>query len=313
MARPRVSITSCETYDPVEIRACLLRHFELLGGIEKFVSPGQRVLIKPNLIAPRPRHLAVQTDPGMIIALAEILVDYGAKPFVADSPAWADVESCAGVLGLFEPLSRLGVAVKQLDVAVTCELASGTKVGISALALEADKIINLPKLKSHQQLGATIAVKNMFGCVSGKAKALWHFRKGGDCFDFCKMLIEIYNYLSPAVTIIDSVLAMEGAGPVRGEPREIGWIVASEDPIAAERICCELTGFCPEELPIMVAAERLGFGASDISEIEIAGDDYSGRTVSDFVKAEPIPLRFSFGRIVKSVLRQMYLLATSKR
>ena len=86
----------------------------------------------------------------------------------------------------------------------------------------ADVIINLPKFKSHQQLKATFAVKNMFGCVSGKRKALWHFRKGGSVDDFCELLIDIYRFLNPVLTIIDAVTAMDGPGPINGKARALG-------------------------------------------------------------------------------------------
>ena len=117
----------------------------------------------------------------MILEVARLLKDCGAKPFVADSPAWADTAACARALELIEPLQKLGVPIRQLDDPRKCRLPrGGPRVGISSVALDADAIINLPKFKAHQQLTATFAVKNMFGCVSGKHKALWHFRKGDD-------------------------------------------------------------------------------------------------------------------------------------
>ena len=98
--------------------------------------------------------------------------------------------------------------VKQLDNPKKCRIgASDTKVGISSIALDADVIISLAKLKTHQQLVATFAVKNMFGCVSGKRKAFWHFAKGKNADDFCQLLIDIYKFLNPALTIIDAVMA----------------------------------------------------------------------------------------------------------
>jgi len=188
--KPTVSLVHCTEYRESVIAEAIARQFELSGGIERFVKRGDKVLLKPNLIAPKPRHCATQTDPAVIIETARLLKDFGAKPFVGDSPAWADIFSCARVLGLEEPLNKLGVPIKQLDKPVKRHIA-GVDVGISSVALEADKIINLPKFKSHQQLVATFAVKNMFGCVSGKWKAYWHFKKGGNEKKFCKLLIEI--------------------------------------------------------------------------------------------------------------------------
>jgi len=313
MAQIKVSLTKCNDYEPVNVRAALLKHFNLHGGISAFVSRGDKVLIKPNMIAPKPASCAVQTDPAVIIELARILLDFGAKPFVADSSAWANAAACAEALGIVEPLKKLGVRIKQLSRPVKCTLEhSGTKIGISSVALEADKIINLPKLKTHQQLVATIAVKNMFGCVSGKAKAIWHYRKGATSENFCTMLIDIYKLLGPVLTIIDAVVAMEGPGPIRGNPKKLGWLVASVDPMAAEVICCDLIGFNPEQLPLIRAAEKIGFGCTDKQNIQVVGDLLPDDPHLGLVPAEQTPLRFTPARIVKSVLRQIFILVKSE-
>jgi uncharacterized protein (DUF362 family) len=314
MAQIKVSLTKCNDYDPVNVRAALLKHFNLHGGVSMFVSRGDKVLIKPNMIAPKSADCAVQTDPAVIIELAKILLDFGAKSFVADSPAWADATACAQALGIVEPLKKLGVPIKQLSRPVKRTLEhSGTKIGISSVALEADRIINLPKLKTHQQLVATIAVKNIFGCVSGKAKAAWHYRKGATFDDFCTMLIDIYKLLGPVVTIIDAVVAMEGPGPINGNPKKIGWLVASADPMAAEIVCCDLIGIWPEQLPLIRTAKKISFGCTDRQNIQIVGDSLPVDRPVKLVPAEQTPLRFTPVRIVKSVLRQIFILVKSGR
>jgi len=247
-----VTLTRCGDYGRSRIAEAMKRQFELLGGLEKFVKPGDTVLLKPNFIAPRSRRHATQTDPAVIIETARLLKDFGARPFVGDSPAWSNVFACVKALKLTEPLARMGVPVKQLDSRRDCTIgARQTNVGISSIALDANAIINLPKFKSHQQLGATFAVKNMFGCVAGKRKALWHFSKGKDPTDFCELLIDIYEYLKPALTIIDGVTAMDGAGPIRGRARPLGWIIGGTDPIACETVCANLVDIEPESLPIV--------------------------------------------------------------
>ena len=268
-----VTLTRCGDYDRIRIAKAMQRHFELLGGLEKFVKSGDTILLKPNFIAPRSRRHATQTDPAIIIETARLLKDFGAKPFVADSPAWSNTFACAKVLKLTEPLARMSVPLRQLNSPRDCLIGPRqTKVGISSVALDADVIINLPKFKSHQQLGATFAVKNMFGCVAGKRKALWHFTKGGNPDDFCELLIDIYRYLKPAFTIIDGVLAMDGAGPIRGRARPLGWIIGGTDPIACEIVCANLVGIESDILPIVKTAKKIGFGCSDRSKIEITGN-----------------------------------------
>ncbi len=306
-----VALVRCEDYEPARVRAAVRRQWELLGGVATFIKRGDTVLLKPNFIAPRShRHSAAQTHPAVILEIARLLKDCGAKPFVADSPAWANVAICARVLGLTEPLRRLGVPIRQLNAPRTCRLApDGPKVGISAAALDADVIVNLPKFKTHQQMVATFAVKNMFGCVSGKRKALWHFRKGNTAGEFAGLLVGVYQYLRPAVTIIDGIVAMHGQGPIRGKSKPLGWLIGGIDPMACEVVCCRLIGLEPDRLPILQAARQLGFGCSDPDRIEVVGDALPAVPCPDFEPAHLTPVKFSFGRVCHSIARQLLLLA----
>jgi len=310
MPPAKVALIRCEDYEPAQVAKAIRRQIDLLGGIERFVKPGDSVLVKPNFITPRSHHQgAAQTHPAVIIEVARLLKDYGAKPFVADSPAWADTATCARVLELTEPLQRLGVPIRQLDHPKKIRLGrGGPRVGLSSIALDADAIINLPKLKAHQQLMATFAVKNMFGCVSGKHKALWHFRKGDDPAVFSKMLIGIYEHLAPVLTIIDGIVAMEGQGPIRGPSRALGWLVAGTEPIACELVCCNLIGMAPDTVPIIRTAREIGFGCADLDQVEVIGDALPATPCPDFAIPRPAPLKFSFAHICRSVGKQILLL-----
>jgi uncharacterized protein (DUF362 family) len=290
----------------------LKRQFGLLGGLEHFVKPSDTVLLKPNFIAPKSRHRAVQTDPAILIETAKLIKDLGAKPFVGDSPAWSNMYHCAQKLNLEEALKKLGVPIRQLNRGKRIQIGNvGTRVSFSSVALDADVIINLPKLKSHQQLVATIAVKNMFGAVSGKEKAYWHFSKGRDREQFCQFLIEIYKTLHPALTIVDGIIAMEGVGPIRGTPRQIGYLIGSTDPIACEIVCSKLIGLEPEELPMIKTARRIGFGCGDFEQIKLVGENLPKHVLDDFEIPPLIPVRFSLFYICKSILKQIILLAKS--
>lgn len=306
-----VAVTSAKSYQPFVIEDAVLRQFELLGGIESFVSRGERVLIKPNFIAPRAASEAAQTDPAVVLAIAKLLKDFGAKPFVADSTAWKNTAACVKILGLDEPLKKLGVPVRNMDKPKRFKIAGG-HIGISTVALEADKIINVPKLKAHQQLGATFAVKNMFGCVAGKEKAFRHFSHGRSREKFAEMLIGIYELLAPAVSIIDGVIGMEGMGPLSGSPKEVGFLIGSRDPIACEMVCCEIVDFDPDDLPIIRTAKRMDFGCGEREEIEVVGDDYKEYRCTDFKPAMQTPLYFTFPRICKSIVKQTWLMMKGK-
>lgn len=302
---PIVALTKCADYSAPTLAEAIKKQFDLLGGLNEFVKPGDSVLLKPNFISPCPRRCATQTDPAVIIETARLLKDFGAKPFVADSPAWGNTFTCAKKLKMIEPLKKLGVPLKQLDKPQKCRI-NGISVPVSSVALDADVIINLPKLKSHQQLIATFAVKNMFGCVTGKQKAILHFKKGRHTKDFCELLIEIYKLLNPALTIIDAVIAMDGPGPIHGRPKPLGWLIGSADPIACETICAKLINVDPNDIPIIKTANQIHFGCSDIEKINIAGDPLP-QPCQDFESAKQIPLRFSLPHVCRSIAKQIFI------
>jgi len=312
MGDATVTITRCPDYSRPKIAEVIKRQFELLGGVKNFVKPGESVLLKPNFISPRSSRHATQTHPMVILETARLLKDFGARPFVGDSPAWGNVFACVKALRLQEPLKKLAIPVRQLDKPKWCRLGTrNIKVGISSIALDADVIINLPKFKTHQQLVATFAVKNMFGCVSGKRKALWHFRKGGKADDFCELLIEIFRFMNPVLTIIDGIMAMDGPGPIKGRTRPLGWIIGGTEPMALETVCCEVANIKPEELPIIKTAAKMGLDCPDPDKIKILGDDFPESVCSDFERPELIPLRFSLLHVCKSIGKQIFLLAKS--
>jgi len=311
MSLANVTITRCCEYDSNKIRENLEKHIELLGGLENFIKSGDSILLKPNFIAPRSSRHAAQTHPAMIIELAKLLLDFGAKPFVADSPAWSNAKTCAQKLRLTEPLAKLNVPIKELDKPVKRRIGDSF-VNISSVATKADAIINIPKFKAHQQLVATFAIKNMFGTVAGKQKALWHFKKGDVEQDFCELLIDIYKYMNPIFTVIDGVYAMDGPGPINGRTRKLGYIISSTDPIACEAVCAKLIGRQAEDFPILRTAKKIGFGTTDIEKINIRGDGLPQNPVSDFEIPALIPIKFSLKRVMKSIAKQILLLFNAK-
>ncbi len=305
-----VALQRCKSYDPHEVHSAISEQLELLGGVDRFIKPGQRVLIKPNLIVPRPPEVPAQTHPEVIYAVARIVKEAGGSPVVGDSPAWAATAGCLKALGVDERLEELGAEIVNLNQPVRMKIA-GANVGISRVALEADAIINLPKLKAHQQLGATFAFKNMYGCVcglAGKEKAYWHFARGKEVESFCQMIIGIYQKLNPVLNLIDGIVAMEGSGPINGQPREVEYLIAGTDPVACERVCCDVVGFDPADLPLLTTAEKMGVGIPKDEPIHIVGDIFEKPACPNFKPAVQTPLRFSLPHICKSIVKQILIL-----
>ena len=301
------ALSCCLTYAPQEVEASLRHLISLLGGLDSYVRPSDRVLIKPNLIIPAGVDQPAQTHPAVILAMAKLVREAGASPMVGDSPAWGTIDGCLKALGVDQALREMDIPIAPLNKPVRLSI-DGVRVGISRAALEADVIINLPKFKAHQQLGATFAVKNMFGCVSGKEKAVWHFIRGGSQEAFCRMLIGICQKLNPALTVIDGIVAMEGQGPISGRPKPLGFLIGSADPIACEYTCCRLVDMDPDSLPILRTARAMQYGCPDREALRLLGTLSEDAICRDFQFAEQTPLRFTFPRICKSIAKQMILL-----
>ncbi|HEV56884.1 MAG TPA: DUF362 domain-containing protein [Phycisphaerales bacterium] len=315
ISRPTVLLQHVPGYDGAAVRSAVREQLDRCDPDGRRLGRGLRVLIKPNFIMPRPRHQAVQTDPAVILAVAEALKDRGARPFVGDSPGWGRLDQCVRVLDLDGPLARLGVPVTPLNQPVLREIpgCDGFRMRLSRVALDADAVVNLPKFKAHQQLVATFAVKNMFGCVPGKRKAWWHFARGRSHDDFCAMLLGVCRLLAPVVTIVDGIVAMEGTGPIRGRPRALGVLCGGPNPIACEHVCCAIAGFDPRTLPILQTARRQGIGPRSLDEIKIVGKSLEDVFCRDFEPAEQRPLRFSLPRVGRSIMRQVFLLLRADR
>jgi len=127
--------------------------------------------------------------------------------------------------------------------------------------------------------------------------------------DFCEMLIEIYKFLNPALTIIDAVTAMDGPGPIKGRARALGYLVGGTEPLACESVCARLVNIRPEDVPIIKTAKQMDFGCWDLEKITILGDGFREKVCTDFELAGPVPIRFSLLHVCKSICKQVILLA----
>lgn len=304
-----VSLVHCHSYHAADLEPALDELLGRLGGLGRFVAPGRRVLIKPNCIAPIPPERAGQTAGELILSLARRVAALGATPVVGDSPAWGTLTGNLAAIGLLGPLREAGAEIAPFTRArrlANFPMRIYKRFTVAEDAVAADVIINLPKLKAHKQLGLTAAIKNIFGCVPGKRKAYWHFRAGDARNYFGWMLVELFDRLRPALTIVDAVVAMEGDGPIHGRPRALGWLAGGVDGVAVERVCAELTGFAPDDLRTLAAARTLGIGQPELEQIEVIGRSIEQERVTDFARAPAMmPIRFPLWRVFRSWLKNV--------
>ncbi len=231
------------------------------------ITASSRVLIKPNLLAPASPEKAIVTHPLLIKAVAEYVLDRGATPQISDSPAIGSFEKILKVSGIKNALGPLPVRYREFKESTFINAGKPfNKIELASDAINADIVINLPKLKTHTQMLLTLGVKNLFGCVVGMKKPEWHFRTGIDREMFANLLVKIYQAVKPSVTIIDGILAMEGQGPGKsGIPRELGVVLGSSDTVSLDRVVCKMLDIDPDTLLTNKLAGEYGLMTDEIN------------------------------------------------
>ncbi len=280
-----VSVRGLRDYDPRPLRLAMEACLQDLGGLEKFVKPGQKVLLKPNLLRSAKPEEAVVTHPQLVAVVAEMILDIGAVPALGDSPPIGHLARVLTKSGYDEFMARLGVEAAPFKEKVTVDFPENRlfkKIELAKEIFEYDVVINLAKVKTHTQMGLTLAVKNLFGAVLGTDKAAWHMRAGKDFDTFATALVQIYERINPSLSILDGVLAMEGNGPNSGVPRPLEFIAASSDAVALDAVVCSMVGYRVENLRTCVIAQKLGIGVADLERIEVKGDKLPGFPLHDF-------------------------------
>ncbi|MGL6136213.1 MAG: DUF362 domain-containing protein, partial [Planktothrix sp.] len=201
-----VSLIRTDSYNPQVLEKSLETLLEPMGGMTAFVKPGDRVLLKPNLLTgSRPTKECV-TRPELVAAVAKLVIQAGGKPFLGDSPAFGSALGVARKNGYLPLIESLNLPIVEFKGKRYETVGEGfDHLRLSKEAMEADVVINLPKLKSHVQLTLTMGVKNLFGCVPGKMKAWWHLEAGKDVDRFGEMLVETARAINPNLTILDAI------------------------------------------------------------------------------------------------------------
>ncbi|MBR1485788.1 MAG: DUF362 domain-containing protein [Synergistaceae bacterium] len=274
----KVLLISQNNYNQNEIDAAIERAFNHFG-IE--FNPGEKVLLKVNLVSGHDIERRVTTDPSIVRAVAKKVLSVGARPLIADSPGIDKFKNAAEKAGFMQISRDLGIGCHELTDPVDLPVqddADFKKIQVSKFVLQADKIINLAKLKTHGQMYLTMGVKNLFGCVPGRLKASWHYNVGLNREKFAGLLLDIYNGIKPTFTILDGVIGMHGNGPTSGEPYNFGIIGAAVDALAMDFLLCKMLGANFDDYPLYLAAKKRNYFQCDLNSIYVDGDFNSEKT-----------------------------------
>ena len=244
-------------YNNLDIESLLIP----LGGFKKFINKGERVLLKTNLLNATAPEKCIVTNPAVISAVAKSILKVRGIPYIGDSPSGQFTKRRLKRVYKNSGLIKLS---KELDIELNYDTSSKKiffpqgkrikKISISNFVLNADKIISLPKIKTHSFMMMTLATKIMFGSVPGLIKAKYHsmfFRRR----EFAEMLIDVLLLTKPNLIIMDGIIGMQGEGPSSGDPVDLGLMLASENSFAIDLTVCKILDIEPIGIPTLKDAK----------------------------------------------------------
>ena len=285
-----VSLLGCRDYDPETLDSVIEGHFKNIDPQNKTIKQGSVVVIKPNLVVRRDPKEAATTDPEFVGAIIRAVKRRGGEPVIAESPGGpynaVSLRSIYAGCGMERVAKRDGAELN-FDLGsteVSCEGKVCRSVQIIDPLLRADVIISAAKLKTHEMMTYTGAVKNMFGAVPGLMKPEMHYRYPNKR-DFAQMIVDICERVRPTISFIDAVDCMEGNGPTAGHKKHMGVTLASLSPYDTDLLGSRLAGFMPDEVPVVAAAVERELCPQNVSGLKILGDRPE-RFLSDFVKPD---------------------------
>ena len=288
MEETQVYAASCPDYEQAE--ACIRALVEQMGGMGRFVRPGERIVLKANLLRAAPPESAICTHPAVVEAVAKLVKEAGGTPVICDSPGGA-LHKEAVLRSLYE---KTGMAAAAAAAGAELSMDSSTRTvslpegkvlrqaEIITPVAEADGVIDLCKMKTHVLMSMTGAVKNLFGVIPGLSKVGYHATHP-DHATFADVLLDLTGYVKPRLSLMDGILAMEGDGPgSSGTPRQAGLLLAAANPLALDTAAGAIMNLPRQDNPVLLAAERRGLTPCRMEDVELIGGTVEELRMADY-------------------------------
>lgn len=276
----KVCLEKCEDYNVEKLTEIFRRSFISLG-INKKIKPGMTVVIKPNLVMKTDPESGIITHPNVTAAVGTLVKDLGANVLIAESSGGIyteqSVKSVMDGCGYTSMAKKYGFEIYNKCENRAVELKEGVickTLNVVEPFINADFIIDIAKLKSHCMTMLSGAVKNLFGTVPGLMKPELHFRYP-DKKDFSTMLVDLCQFITPDLSIIDAVDAMEGDGPTGGTKTHVGCLIVSDSPYYADLTASEIIGIEPMDVLMLTEANRRGLCPEKVSPDAVEGASIS--------------------------------------
>ena len=274
MAKTKVAVVkSAKKPDEREREATVRKAIELAGGLADIVKRGDTVIIKPNIVVAKPSETGAVTDPRVCKTIADMVKEMGGKPIIAESAfVGLDTEEAIQVAG-YGKLREQGYEVVDLKqkgiekVKVSVPKGKAVKeLSLPKIVVEANVIISVPKMKTHDQAEVTLALKNLKGVLPDAYKRKFHH-----VFGMFQSVADLATVVKPSLSVVDGIIAMSGLGPGFGDPLEMDLVIAGKDPVAVDTVAAKIMGFELEECGCVREAAESGVGTGDLNKIEVIG------------------------------------------
>jgi uncharacterized protein (DUF362 family)/Pyruvate/2-oxoacid:ferredoxin oxidoreductase delta subunit len=285
----KVGIERCAGYEQETVYKSLKKAASEAGLPD---LKGKTVLLKPNILSDSTPEKAIVTHPVFVAAAIRLAWEWGAgKVLVGDSPGVQGPGFKARLSGIKEAAEKNGAQWRDFTAEkteITCPDGRAMKrFSVTAAVREADCVISLPKLKTHQLMVFTGAMKNLFGLLPSLTKSPLHVRFPSQS-GFASMIVDLNLAVKPVYALMDGITAMEGPGPGSGRPRNVGLVLASSNLLALDAAACTVIGYPPEKIPINREALDRGFWLKSFDHIEYPGLKAEDLRIPDF---EKVPLQ----------------------
>jgi uncharacterized protein (DUF362 family)/Pyruvate/2-oxoacid:ferredoxin oxidoreductase delta subunit len=305
--KSKVALIKCDSYNDEQVYEAVQTGVNLLGGISSFIREGERILIKPNVLAGTNPEKCVSTHPSVFRAVGIMLKKANAILSYGDSSGFGKCEANMRRAKLKQVADELEITLADFDkgrVVTHSSALLNKRFVLANGALESDGLVSVSKLKTHELTRFTGAIKNQFGCVPGLRKSQFHV-KIADPYKFATMLVDLNALIKPRLHIMDGIMAMEGNGPRSGKPKKLGVLLFSSDPVALDAVACKIIDLNPEHVPTSKPGEISGLGTYRYENIEIVGADVESLIDKSFKVVRKPPIAVSSGRIMTFIKNQI--------
>ena len=285
--KSRVILLPCKEYEEEEIYSLLKKGLALLGCVESMIGKEEQILLKPNLLKTAEIEKAVITHPIVVGALARILREEGYnRIMLADSCGNGTTSKVIQGTGMDAYLEKYHIPAVDYKDPVMVSYPQGIQAKEFILPkelTEADCVISVSKMKTHALERITGAVKNSYGFIYGRQKAIGH-TKYPSADSFARMLVDLNKMVRPRLYLMDGIVAMEGNGPGAGDPVPMNVLLMSTDPVALDSMFARLVYLDPALVPTNYHGEKMGLGTWKEEEILVLLPEGKEISISDAVK-----------------------------